>query len=144
MIDHILIAIGGEQMNVDSVAEHVAEIADGVDAEVTLFRAHTEAEFDKWLEEMGYDSAPPDELSRRDSNIRTAADRLREDGIKLTIAGEVGPPAETVIEYAQSHDVDHVFVGGRRRSPAGKALLGSVSQDILLGLDVPCTFVLNE
>lgn len=144
MIERILIAVGEEQMNARSVAEHVAEIADGVGAEVILFRAYTEEEFDEWLDEMGYDSAPPTELARRNSVVREAAEVLRDADVKLTVAAEVGPPAETVIDYVETHSVDHVVVGGRRRSPAGKALLGSVSQSILLGVDVPCTIMLSE
>lgn len=139
MIEHVLIAIDSKGMDVRAVATHAGEIAAGVDAEVTLFRAYTESEFDDWLEEMGYDSAPPEEIAKRNSAVTDAADVLREMGVELTVAAEVGPPAASIVDYATDNDVDHVFLGTRRRSRAGKAILGSVSQDVVLSLDIPCT-----
>lgn len=139
MIEHVLIAIDRKGMDVRAVATHAGEIAAGVGAEVTLFRAYSESEFDDWLEEMGYDSTPPEEIAKRNSAVTDAADVLREMGVELRVAAEVGPPAASIIDYANDNDVDHVFLGTRRRSRAGKAILGSVSQDVVLSLDIPCT-----
>lgn len=144
MIDHILIAVGGEEMNAKPIAEHVAEIADGVGATVTLFRAFSEQEFSGWLDEMGYDSADPVELAQRHRVVTDIADVLRASQVELNVDAAVGPTAESVVDYVDQHDVDHVFIGGRRRSPTGKALLGSVSQQILLQLDIPCTLLFDE
>ena len=143
MIEHILVAVGDEDMDVDAIAEHVAEIASGVGAEVTLFRAFSERELSAWLDEMGYDTVQPEAMAQRHNVVNAFADVLRDANVKLTVAAEVGPASESVVEYVRSHDVDHVFLGGRRRSPTGKALLGSVSQHILLELDVPCTVMFN-
>lgn len=43
--------------------------------------------------------------------------------------------AEAILDAEQEHDGELVVVGIRRRSPVGKALLGSTSQEILLGAD---------
>ena len=40
-----------------------------------------------------------------------------------------------VLRAAEEHDADLIVVGMRRRSPVGKAVLGSSSQDILLQAD---------
>jgi nucleotide-binding universal stress UspA family protein len=71
--------------------------------------------------------------------VRDAASVIREAGLTLDVVGKVGTPAEEVADYVTANDIDHVFIGGRKRRPTGKALLGSTSQDILLALDVPCT-----
>lgn len=139
MIQHLLIAISEEGMDVPTVAAHAGELAAGVGASVTLFRAYTESEFDDWLDEMGYDSAPPEEMARRNSAVTEAADVLREQGVELAVAAEVGDPAAAIADYIDDHDVDHAFLGTRRRSRAGKAILGSVSQDVMLSVEVPCT-----
>lgn len=68
-----------------------------------------------------------------------------------TIAGEaatdVAPDAETVglvgdasdeiVRYAAEVDARYVVIGGRKRSPVGKAVFGSVTQDVLLSADRP-------
>jgi len=48
-------------------------------------------------------------------------------------------PAETVLDALEERraDVDRLVVGVRRRSPVGKAVLGSLSQRVLLEADVP-------
>ena len=54
-------------------------------------------------------------------------------------------PAEAVLDEIQAHDVSRLVIGLKRRSPVGKALLGSVSQRLLLESPVPVVAVkLNE
>jgi nucleotide-binding universal stress UspA family protein len=44
--------------------------------------------------------------------------------------------AEAVLDEIRAHDVSRLVIGLKRRSPVGKALLGSVSQRLLL--ESPC------
>jgi nucleotide-binding universal stress UspA family protein len=46
-----------------------------------------------------------------------------------------------VVALAEELDADLVIVGGRTRSPAGKAVFGSTAQEILLESPCPVTFV---
>ncbi len=46
-------------------------------------------------------------------------------------------PADAVLDEIESHSVDRLVIGLRHRSPVGKALLGSVSQRLLLESPVP-------
>ena len=48
-------------------------------------------------------------------------------------------PAEAVLDEIKDHDVSRPVIGLRRRSPVGKALLGSVSRRLLL--ESPVTVV---
>ena len=68
---------------------------------------------------------------------RRASDRLEELGVEVNLLGSSGNPAEEILRYAEEHDVDQICVGGRKRSPAGKALFGSVTQEVILGTDRP-------
>jgi nucleotide-binding universal stress UspA family protein len=45
--------------------------------------------------------------------------------------------AETVLKTADDHGATLIVVGLRRRSPVGKALLGSTAQRIILGAHCP-------
>lgn len=53
-------------------------------------------------------------------------------------SGSQREPAELVLSYLADHpDVHRVVIGVKRRSPVGKALLGSLSQRLLLEAPVP-------
>lgn len=71
---------------------------------------------------------------------RAARDVLEEAGIEVTLAEESGDPGQRVLDQAERRDADLVAVAGRRRSPAGKAVFGSVSQSIMLNSETPVLF----
>lgn len=71
------------------------------------------------------------------------------DGVPVTVVDRKGKddrdPADSVLDEIRDHAVDRVVIGVKRRSPVGKALLGSVSQRLLLESPVPVVAVkLNE
>ena len=70
--------------------------------------------------------------------VRTAEEKLEAAGLTVTLE-EVSndDPAERILEAADDHDADMIVVAGRKRSPAAKALFGSVSQNLLLNTDRP-------
>ncbi|WP_197075959.1 universal stress protein [Halostagnicola sp. A56] len=51
--------------------------------------------------------------------------------------GLMGDPADEIINYADEQNARYIVVAGRKRSPAGKAIFGSVNQSILLNSDCP-------
>ena len=66
-----------------------------------------------------------------EDECKTARSRLN-----LTADAEVTPTT-----IADEVDADMIVLGGRGRSPAGKALFGSTTQEVLLGSPCPVTFV---
>ncbi|MCH7660977.1 MAG: universal stress protein, partial [Euryarchaeota archaeon] len=52
-----------------------------------------------------------------------------------------GAPDETILDYVEENEIDIVVIGGRKRTPAGKLLFGSVTQSVILHADVPVTVV---
>lgn len=50
-------------------------------------------------------------------------------------------PADAVLDEIEAHSVDRLVIGIKRRSPVGKALLGSLSQRLLLEASVPVVAV---
>ncbi|WP_228044260.1 universal stress protein [Streptomyces ferrugineus] len=50
-------------------------------------------------------------------------------------------PAEAVLDEIQDHAVDRLVIGIKRRSAVGKALLGSISQRLLMDSPVPVVAV---
>lgn len=57
--------------------------------------------------------------------------------------GRVGDPVEKVLEATDSIGAKYLVIGGRKRSPTGKAIFGSKTQSILLNASVPVMTVMN-
>lgn len=64
------------------------------------------------------------------------------DDLEITIVERNGPgdrdPVDAVLDEIDARStIDRLIIGMRRRSPVGKALLGSISQRLLLESPVP-------
>jgi nucleotide-binding universal stress UspA family protein len=64
-----------------------------------------------------------------------------EEYYEVSTVGGIGSPTEEIIDVAKDHDASYLVIGGRRRSPVGKAMFGSVSQAVLLHADRPVVTV---
>lgn len=58
--------------------------------------------------------------------------------------GRIGNPAQELNAYIESIDSRYLVIGGRKRTPIGKALFGSTTQSVLLSVDVPVVTVPTE
>ncbi|MGM0605406.1 MAG: universal stress protein [Halobacteriota archaeon] len=140
----VLIAVDSEMDDPERIAEAVASLPDAeasVDVTVlNVFEAFevTGAESGKVSSEDMYDAeALPDA-------VRTVRDRLANDGIEATTVRRHGDVSEEILEEAADLDADLVVLGGRKRSPVGKALFGSITQTVLLDADRPVMVVRTE
>ncbi|MDR9380380.1 MAG: universal stress protein [Natronomonas sp.] len=68
---------------------------------------------------------------------RKARNLLESHGIEVSFEERSGNPATIVNAVADDADADLICVAGRERSPAGKAVFGSVTQDVILNTDRP-------
>lgn len=80
----------------------------------------------------------PDEYP---SSVERALSILEEAGITVEKRREHADPASAIVETAQAIDADRIVMSGRKRTPVGKVLFGSVTQSVLLDADVPVTVV---
>jgi nucleotide-binding universal stress UspA family protein len=69
--------------------------------------------------------------------VRRAKEILEDAGVDVELAESSGKPAQTILEIARERDVDLISLSGRRRTPTGKALFGSVTQAVILDADRP-------
>lgn len=59
-------------------------------------------------------------------------------------AGRIGKNRVTaILRYVEDIDARYLVVGGRKRSPTGKAIFGSVTQSVLLEAELPVLTVLR-
>lgn len=73
----------------------------------------------------------------RISSIRRASERLEEADVDVQVLEDSGDTESDIIEEADEYDVDAIVLGGRKRSPVGKAVFGSVTQSVILSSDRP-------
>lgn len=71
------------------------------------------------------------------SSIRTAVDVFETHDIEPEIIGTSGTPEHEIRRVATENDVDLLSLGGRKRSPTGKAIFGSITQAVILESDHP-------
>ena len=130
----ILLPVDTDEDRALRQAEFVSSLPDAADSieVIMLFVFHGE------IEDM------PGELKRfgsatRVGAVRRATEHLEDKDVEVTIREDSGDTAEDIISVADEEDVDLIVLGGRKRSPAGKVLFGSVSQAVLLNTDRPVT-----
>jgi nucleotide-binding universal stress UspA family protein len=78
-------------------------------------------------------------------DIATNAIRLAlDDPENVTAAGALGDPAPRILNEAEERGTSYIVLGPRKQTPIGKALMGSVSQLVLLNADCTVAFVAEE
>lgn len=90
----------------------------------------------------GTDEEMPDELKQfksadRIASVRRSREVLEDAGVDVTLLDESGDPAKAITAVADTVEPDLVVLGGRKRSPVGKAIFGSVAQSVILNSDHP-------
>ncbi|AHG01309.1 universal stress protein (plasmid) [Halostagnicola larsenii XH-48] len=95
---------------------------------------------------VGADSehVDPDELASRMSVVRTITDLLEAASIDVETRAAPGTSGDGLVDIAEDVDADRVIIGGRRRSPTGKALFGSAVQTVMFNAPCPVTFVRDQ
>lgn len=76
--------------------------------------------------------------------VNVAKEALEERGINTSVEGRGGDPSSTVVRVAEEVGADSIYVGGPKRSPAGKAIFGSVAQSIILNADRPVMVTIGQ
>ncbi|MFB6137917.1 MAG: universal stress protein [Halobacteriaceae archaeon] len=69
----------------------------------------------------------------------TALELLEADGITVRTQNRRGDPAAEILDVATETGAELVVLGGRKRSPLGSLLFGSVSHAVILDADRPVT-----
>lgn len=70
-------------------------------------------------------------------SVRNAVDRLEDAGVDLAMVETSGDPVGEIVDAAEDRAVDAIYLAGRKLSPAGKVLFGSVTQGVALNTDRP-------
>jgi nucleotide-binding universal stress UspA family protein len=149
-----LVVVAGSDRD-DELIEEAAGYARGQDAELVVFGVVTEDEYEN-------DQAVIESIEKQEGGsfeyenasqyaLRTTeslADPVLAGGsIPYEVVTEVADEddwVDVILDAARDHGCDHVFVRGKRRSPAGKAVFGDTAQQVILGFDGYVTIGTDE
>jgi len=143
----VLAADGGDADLADRLAATAADIADPSSARVVLAHVFDEDEYESARSRLNFSDdseVTPSVIAERKASVRELGDALAGTGIDVTAHGRLSNGASRgrrLVELADDLDADMVVLGGRSRSPAGKALFGSTAQEVMLESTCPVTFV---
>ncbi|MEF8902065.1 MAG: universal stress protein [Halovenus sp.] len=75
------------------------------------------------------------------ASVEKAGAVLEDAGISVEKRREHADPSEAIVNVADEIDADRIIMAGRKRTPVGKVLFGSVTQSVLLDADIPVTVI---
>ena len=124
---HILVAVD-ESDESQNALERAMEIVGLQDTEITAVHAVEKGE----------------QRTDGETILEDAAERARKEGISITTELLVGDPIEVIPEYAESTDIDVLYVGHRSLPQKGEPEtegnpIGSVAKGIIEKTAVPVT-----
>lgn len=114
-------------------AENQAEFAisfPGATDTVEVVIGHTPVEDDR---NPNDDSGEIDRVGA----VRAAVEIFEEAGVEYETRELSAPPEVGIFDLTESQSFDAIVMGGRKRSPAEKAILGSVTQKVILNTEIP-------
>ncbi|MFC7045483.1 universal stress protein [Halobacteriaceae archaeon GCM10025711] len=119
----ILLAVDADERRAKHQAEVVGDMPGVDEAEVVIYHC--------------FSDNPSGASATQVASVHRAEEYLKERGVQTDITESSGDTATEIVEMAEEVDANIICVGGRKRSPTGKALFGSVAQSVILSTDLP-------
>lgn len=138
---HVLVPLDGSPL-ADEALAHTLSV---YDCRVTVLNVITP--LDGPMSEGGILEADEPRQQAAKEHAETVLERARRqadadgEGREIETGVETGDPAETIVEYAEGHDVDHIVMGSHSgdRGALARRLLGTVATDVVGKAPVPVT-----
>ncbi len=139
MFEHILVPLDGSQL-AERALPLAASIAEAVSAKLTLLRVVPQFAI------LAADPMLYEEMNRLGdeeslSYLRSRAEAL-DLAVPIDIFSETGSAADTIIQFAEDHEVDLIMMSSHGRSGLNRWVYGSVAERVLR--QAPCnTSIIN-
>lgn len=92
-------------------------------------------------EMIAYDEMQAQQHESGERLLEDTRERAENQGLDIATALETGPTEQTIIDYVEDHDIDHVVIGSHGRTGVSRILLGSVAEKVARRSPVPVTIV---
>lgn len=128
-----------------AVVREAAELGESFDEPVEVVHVLTRDEFvslERTNVSQTGETIPIDDVIEIAKTI--AGDAIAEANVEATAVGLMGDPADRIVDYAHEQGARYIVVAGRKRSPVGKAVFGSVVQSVLLSAECPVVSLRTE
>ena len=138
----VLAAISGGKKP-DRVVAVGADLAGAFESELVVINVISDEEFSarqEGITNYTIERAETDAATKAQSVVVETV----EETAAITTEGYVGGVAEEILSAGREHDANYLVIGGRKRSPTGKALFGSTTQRVLLASDRPVVTVMEN
>ncbi|WP_265110811.1 universal stress protein [Halosolutus halophilus] len=140
----VVLAVGEDEEIAESMVEKVASLPDAsqsVRAIVVHVFKDVEAPPSAAVWEPPRREDPDDEVEQEvhPATLAQVVDGLADHGVAYEIRVERGNPPDEIVRIANELDAEGIYIGGRKRSPAGKMLFGSTTQSVMFATDQPVT-----
>lgn len=133
MFDQILLPVDGSD-GTDAATDHVLDIADAHDGTVHVLNvADTNQASLVQMQGDIVDVLVPE----GERVVDEVADRARERNVETVTQVRQGDPDSTIVEYAESEDVDLIVMPTRGRRKLERFLLGSTTERVLRQAETP-------
>jgi nucleotide-binding universal stress UspA family protein len=139
--EHVLVPLDGSPLADDALRHALAVY----DCRVTVLNVVTP--LDEPLSEGGILELDESRREAAEERAEAVLKRAREqaDAASQTVETVVegGDPAETILEYAEANDVDHIVMGSHSeaRNALARRLLGTVATTVVGDAPVPVTVI---
>ncbi|WP_255169543.1 universal stress protein [Natrononativus amylolyticus] len=141
----IVAAVDRSERTHDVVRE-AERLAEAFGDDLHVIHVLTRSEFVD-LGQTSVESGESIDMKRVRAVAREFADEAVGDrtlAVPVETVGLMGDPASRIVEYADDTNARYLVVSPRRRSPAGKAVFGSVAQSVVLNAECPVVSTLAE
>lgn len=146
MYDRILLATDGAVAS-EKAESHAIALAEAHDAVLHVLYVVDEDVVTAYSGDEYVDEAEGPEHGLEEHGEDTLSElhtQATEAGVEVVKAMQHGRPAETIVKYADDHDVDLIVLGTKRRPDEYRSLLGSVTDRALRLTSRPACVVKTE
>jgi nucleotide-binding universal stress UspA family protein len=147
----VVLAAVGEKHNPGQIIKTAHELAIAFDEELKVLHVIPEEEAEEHFESLREISQFNDvsftaEIARAEDIANKFIETILEDSVTENISpiGRVGNPTKEILATADSINPRYIVIGGKKRSPTGKALFGSVTQSVIINSDWPTVTVMSD
>ncbi|WP_226482819.1 universal stress protein [Natrinema amylolyticum] len=141
-MDTVLVAQTGDEPDqklLRTAKRHVT----GTDTEIIFCRIIDEKKIQNNVQRQANSERQIESIDEMEQIAKTEAKDIARDAfgddVPYRTIGLVGTIPEGLIQVAEEEKCAQIFISGKKRSPAGKAVFGDVAQSVILQFDGPVT-----